>query len=40
MNVFIEQEGEVKLRYNGNGHHKSIGKASAWACEKLTKSRA
>lgn len=29
MNLFIEQEGEVKLRYNVNGHHKCIGKADA-----------
>lgn len=26
---FIDQEGELKLGYNVNGHHKSIGKASA-----------
>lgn len=29
MNLFKEQEGELKLSYNVNRHQKSIGKAGA-----------
>lgn len=39
MNLLIEPEAEFKLRYNVNEHHKSIGKAGAWTCDKLTKPR-